>query len=241
MKKILFACSFVLCTVLFSSYQAMSGKPFEGVITFKITYPDNKISESQMAMYPKMLTVSIKGTKARTDMQLSGMNTVTITDYSDKTSVALVNLMGQKYAIKKTTADIEKEMEKEAKPTVEYSKGANPIEKDLAGVAGETKMIAGYTCKKAVITVNDGGAVTTYEIYYTHELGSKMANFDKPWYQDIDGVLLEFFLKTHDVNMKFSATSVEKKSLPAIDFEIPSDYPITTLDELKSKFGGGTE
>ena len=90
MKKILFACSFVLCAVLFSSYQVMSGKPFEGVITFKITYPDNKISESQMAMYPKMLTVSIKGTKARTDMQLSGMNTVTITDYSDKTSVALV-------------------------------------------------------------------------------------------------------------------------------------------------------
>ncbi len=227
MKKILFVCSFVLCAVLFSSYQAMSGKPFEGVITFKITYPDNKISESQMAMYPKMLTVSIKGTKARTDMQLSGMNTVTITDYSDKTSVALVNLMGQKYAIKKTTADIEKEMEKEAKPTVVLS--------------GETKVIAGYTCKKAVITLNDDGAVTTYEIYYTNELGSKMANFDNPLYKDIDGVLLEFFLKNHDINMKFSATSIEKKSLPAIDFEIPSDYPITTLDELKSKFGGGTE
>ena len=218
MKKILFACSFVLCAVLFSSYQVMSGKPFEGVITFKITYPDNKISESQMAMYPKMLTVSIKGTKARTDMQLSGMNTVTITDYADKTSVALVNLLGQKYAIKKTTAEIEKEIEKEAKPTIELS--------------GETKVIAGYTCKKAVITVNDDGAITTYEIYYTNELGSKMANFDNPLYKDIDGVLLEFFLKTHDVNMKFSATSVEKKSLPAIDFEIPSDYPITTLDEL---------
>ena len=138
MKKILFACSFVLCTVLFSSYQAMSGKPFEGVITFKITYPDNKISESQMAMFPKLLTVSIKGTKARTDLQMSGMNTVEITDYTDKTKIALINMMGQKYAIKQTTAEIEKEMEKEAKPNVVLS--------------DTTKVIAGYTCKKAVIT-----------------------------------------------------------------------------------------
>jgi hypothetical protein len=41
--------------------------------------------------------------------------------------------------------------------------------------------------------------------------------------------------------MKFSATSVEKKSLAAKDFEIPSDYTLTTQDELKSKFGGGHE
>ena len=225
MKKVLFAFSFVLCAVFFSSNLAMSGKPFEGVITFKITYPDNKISESQMAMFPKLLTVSIKGTKARTDLQMSGMNTVEITDYTDKTKIALINMMGQKYAIKQTTAEIEKEMEKEAKPNVVLS--------------DTTKVIAGYTCKKAVITVNNDGVKSTYEVYYSSELGSKMANFDNPLYKDIDGVLLEFLLKNRDINMKFTATSVEKKSLPAKDFEIPSDYTLTTQDELKSKFGGG--
>ena len=227
MKKVLFAFSFVLCAVFFSSNLAMSGKPFEGVITFKITYPDNKISESQMAMFPKLLTVSIKGTKARTDLQMSGMNTVEITDYTDKTKIALINMMGQKYAIKQTTAEIEKEMEKEAKPNVVLS--------------DTTKVIAGYTCKKAVITVNNDGVKSTYEVYYSSELGSKMANFDNPLYKDIDGVLLEFLLKNRDINMKFTATSVEKKSLPAKDFEIPSDYTLTTQDELKSKFGGGNE
>jgi len=136
-------------------------------------------------------------------------------------------MMGQKYAIKQTSAEIEKEMAQSGIPTVEES--------------GETKVIAGYTCKKAVITVNDDGLKSAYEVYYSGELGSKMANFDNPWYKDIDGVMLEFILKNREINMKFTATSVEKKSLPAKDFEIPSDYTPTTQDELKSKFGGGNE
>jgi hypothetical protein len=216
-----------MCIVIASSTAVMSGKPFEGVITFKISYPDNKFSESQLAMFPKVLTVSIKGSKSRTDLQMSGMNTVEITDYTDKTKVALLNMMGQKYAIKQTSAEIEKEMTQSGIPTVE--------------VSNETKVIAGYTCKKAVITVNDDGLKSTYEVYYSGELGSKMANFDNPWYKDIDGVLLEFMLKNREINMKFTATSIEKKSLPAKDFEIPSDYTPTTQDELKSKFGGGNE
>jgi GLPGLI family protein len=227
MRKFLFAFSFVMGVILVSSLTVKSGKPFEGVITFKITYPDNKFSESQLAMFPKVLTVSIKGSKSRTDLQMSGMNTVEITDYTDKTKVALLNMMGQKYAIKQTTAEIEKEMGQAGTTTVELS--------------SETKVIAGYTCKKAVITVNDDGAKSTFEVYYSNELGTKMANFDNPLYKDIDGVLLEFLLKNRDVNMKFTATSIEKKSLPAKDFEIPTDYTLTTQDELKSKFGGGNE
>jgi hypothetical protein len=136
-------------------------------------------------------------------------------------------MMGQKYAIKQTTAEIEKEMAQSGTTTVELSE--------------ETRVIAGYTCKKAVITVNDDGVKSTYEVFYSSELGSKAANFDNPLYKDIDGVMLEFLLKNRDVNMKFTATSVEKKSLQAKDFEIPSDYTPTTQDELKSKFGGGNE
>jgi hypothetical protein len=51
--------------------------------------------------------------------------------------------------------------------------------------------------------------------------------------------MLEFLLKTPQVNMKLSATSIEKKSVAAKDFEIPSDYTLTTQEELRTKFGGG--
>ena len=38
--------------------------------------------------------------------------------------------------------------------------------------------------------------------------------------------------------MRFTAASVEKKNISAKEFEIPSDYTLTTQEELKSKFGG---
>ena len=227
MKKSFFFGTLLIAAMFLNMAMAPAAKPFEGVITFKITYPDSKFSESQLAMFPKVLTVSIKGDKSRTDMQMSGMNTVEITDYAAKTKVALLNMMGQKYAIKQTAEEIEKEISKSPKPTVELMQ--------------ETKTIAGYNCKKAVVTVNDDGEVSTFEVFYTGELGPKMANFDNPLYKDIDGVLLEFTIQNREMNMKFTATSVEKKSLSSKDFEIPSDYTLTTQEELKSKFGGGGE
>ena len=69
MKKVFITFSFVLCAVLFGPYHVMSGKPFEGVINFKISYPDSKMSESQMAMFPKMLTVTIKGSNSKTEIK----------------------------------------------------------------------------------------------------------------------------------------------------------------------------
>lgn len=227
MRKVLVICAILMLAVFVSNNNVMSGKPFEGVITYKITYPDSKFSESQLAMFPKLLTVSVKGSKSRTDLSMSGMNSVEITDYTDKTSVSLLNMMGQKYAIKKTTAEIESEMSSQGNVTLEETT--------------ETKSIAGYLCKKVVVTVNDDGIKSTYEAWYTSELGSKLANFSNPLYKDIDGALLEFLMKNQEVSMKFTATSVEKKSLAAKDFEIPTDYTLTTTEELKSKFGGGNE
>lgn len=204
-----------------------AGKPFEGVITYKITYPDTKVSESQMAMLPKVITVSVKGNKSRTDMSMGGMNTVEIIDYKEKTSVSLLNLMGQKYALKMTTADIEKKATEKGTPSVE--------------LVSETKVIAGYTCNKAVVTINNDGVKSTFEVFYCPELGSKMINFADPVYKDIDGALMEFSTSEQGMTMKFTATSIEKKNLSAKDFEVPSDYTITTEEELKSKFGGGNE
>ena len=224
MKKVFFICGFLMLATLYSAGGPPPGKPFEGVITFKITYPDSKFSESQLAMFPKVLTVSIKGSKSRTDFAMSGMNTIEITDHTEKTSVALINMMGQKYAIKQTSEDIQKEMSKEPVGKVELT--------------NETKAIAGYTCKKAIVTTEEDGEKITYDVWFTNELGSREINFDNPIYKDIDGLLMEFSMKTEQFSMKFTVSSVEKKSVAAKEFEIPADYKLTTKEELKSKFPG---
>ncbi len=224
MKKILTTCLILMAVLFFANTAIQATKPFEGVVTYKITYPGSKFTESQLAMFPKILTVTIKGPKSKTEIA-TGMGIQTeITDYINKSKFRLINMGGQKFAVKTTAEEIENEIAKSPKPTVELS--------------GDQKMIAGYACKKATITVEDNGTKNTYEIYYTRELGGKQANFDNPLYKDIDGILLEFSLKTPQFMMKFTAASVEKKNISAKEFEIPSDYALTTQEELKTKFGG---
>ena len=225
MKKFMMKSSLTFILLFMVSAALVAGKPFDGVITYKISYPDSKFSEAQLNMFPKLMTVSIKGSKARTEMNVGGGTTVEIVDYMSKSKIALINMMGQKYAIKQTTAEIEKENEGQAVGTV--------------NITNETKNIAGYNCKKAIVTTDDDGVKTTFEVWFTEEMGGKEANFDNPMYKNIPGVMLEFLLKTPQVNMKLSATSIEKKSVAAKDFEIPSDYTLTTQEELRTKFGGG--
>ncbi len=225
MKKIIMKSSLTFILLFLVSAALVAGKPFDGVVTYKVSYPDSKLTEAQLNMFPKMMTVSIKGSKARTEMSVGGGLVVEILDYVAKTKIALINMMGQKFAIKQTKEEIEKENVDQPKGTVEVTK--------------ETRNIVGYNCKKAIVTTDDDGVKTTYEVWFTEELGGKDANFDNPLYKDINGVMLEFTMKSPQAVMKFSATSIEKKSVSAKDFEIPSDYTLTTQDELKNKFGGG--
>jgi len=199
-------------------------QPFEGIITYKITYPGNKLSESQKALFPKSLTVMIKGVKSRTDILTGGGSRVEITDHQEKTKIKLLDMMGQKYAIMNTADDIANEIEKEPPANITLSI--------------ETKTIAGYLCKKALVSGKDNNGKFTFEVFYTPELGGKQANFDKALYKDLDGVLLEFSIKTPELTMRFIATSVEKKTIPSKEFEIPSDYSIISKEELKNKLGG---
>lgn len=227
MKKNFYPLAWLAVVVIISPLflYAGSGKPFEGVISYKITFPDSKFTEAQLGMFPKLVVVSIKGTKSRTEINSSMGNQVSITDYADKTKIGLFDIMGQKYAVKSTAEEIEKENAKQSNVKVTLS--------------DETKEIAGYKCKKATVTSEEDGVKNSYEVFYTNELGGKGTNFDNALYKDIDGVLMEFIMKAPQFSMKFTASSVEKKSISAKDFEIPADYKLTTEEELKSKFGGG--
>jgi hypothetical protein len=225
MKKIILKSTLTFFLFFFVSACLIAGKPFDGVITYKVSYPDSKLTEAQLNMAPKVMTVSVKGSKARTEMNIGGGLMIEILDYMTKSKIALINMMGQKFAIKQTKQELDKENADQPKGTV--------------NVTNETKSIVGYTCKKAIVTSEEDGVKTTFEVWFTEELGGKDSNFDNPLYKDINGVMLEFTLKTPQAAMKFTATSIEKKTLSAKDFEIPADYTLTTQEELKSKFGGG--
>ncbi|MCX6281196.1 MAG: hypothetical protein NTU51_04480 [Bacteroidetes bacterium] len=201
------------------------GGKFEGVISYSITIPNSTMPAEQIAMFPKAMTLLVKGSNTRNESTSAMGTMVEITNYDKKFTVSLMDIMGKKLAIRKTMDEISKDLGKEPKPTIELK--------------NDIKDIAGYKCKKAIVTVEKNGKKIAFEIWYTNELGGKETNFGNPVYQDIDGMLMEFTFQEQSLSMQYLVTKVEKKALTDSIFEIPSDYKLTTEAELKSMFGGG--
>jgi GLPGLI family protein len=221
MKKNLTLSWLLAAVFVISAFQA-SAKEFKGVITYKITIEGSGVTDEMKTMMPKTMVMSIKGNKSRNEMSMSMGKTVTISDGDAKTSITLLDMMGQKIAIQSTPEDIQSEMDKGPKTNV--------------NITGETKDILGYTCKKAVITFE--GEETEIIVYFTEELGTKELNFDNPQFKDINGVMLEFEMPNEQFSMKFNAVSVEKKNIEDTEFAIPEGYQIKTKEEMQGMFGG---
>jgi GLPGLI family protein len=223
LMKILLAFAVIGMIMTSNSY----AKGFKGIITYKISYPDMDLDPSAQAMMPKMMTFKIRENLGKTEIDIAGMmKQIQIIDGENKIVYSLMEMMGQKFYFEMTEEEIKKEMEEEKiKSSVE--------------IVDETKEIAGYKCKKAIITVEQEGDENTFVVYFTKELGTKDLNFDNNVFKDIDGVMLEFEINEGNMSMKLEAVSVDKKNVPMSEFEIPEDYEKTTKEELREKLGGG--
>ncbi len=203
-----------------------SAKDFKGIITYKISYPGSELDAQTKAMLPKMLTYKIKGNLAKTEMEMGGMGRqMQIINGDEKVVYTLIDMMGKKISFKMTEEEINKELENEPNVTVDYF--------------DETKEIAGYECKKAVINMDNDGTKSSFIVYYTDELGGQSLNFDNNMFREIDGVLMEFEIIEGNMKMKMEAVSVKKENVPDSEFVVPDDFEEMTKEEMQNMFGGG--
>lgn len=203
-----------------------SAKDFKGIITYKISYPGSELDAQTKAMLPKMLTYKIKGNLAKTEMEMGGMGRqMQIINGDEKVVYTLIDMMGKKISFKMTEEEINKELENEPNVTVDYF--------------DETKEIAGYECKKAVINMDNDGTKSSFIVYYTDELGGQSLNFDNNMFKEIDGVLMEFEIIEGNMKMKMEAVSVKKENVPDSEFVVPDDFEEMTKEEMQNMFGGG--
>jgi len=219
MKKVYLFFLPLAAIVAFSFTNSVSD--FEGKIVYTISVEGANLPPEAKAMFEgSEMTTYIKETKSRTDMNMGFQNTTTISDGKTKSSVMLMEIMGNKYKIKNDES-IKKD-DKNADATVKYS--------------DETKEIAGYKCKKAEITFKDkSGAAQSTTIYYTEEISNHMGYDNRnSAFKDIKGMPLEFEVNAQNgMKMKMSAKSVSKESVPASKFDIPSDYKETTMEDMQ--------
>jgi len=212
----------MLSAFIFAGYGKAEAKDFTGIIVYNITYGDD-IDAQTAAMMPKTMKLIIKGNKSRVEMSMGMGTTVVIFDAEKKDAVTLMDMMGQKFAMTMSTQEIE-------------AQNADVPDVDVE-VTNETKEIAGYICKKAIVKTK-GDNPSEHAVYFTDELGSGTMNYNNPLFKDIDGVMLEYSSADEGMTMKFSAIKVEKKKVSDNEFEIPEGYKVMTMDEFSNMFGG---
>lgn len=216
----------VAAIVMGITSSAMS-KEFKGVINYKISYSGMEIDPSMAAMMPKIASLTLKGDMAKFEISMGQMGSqMQIINAEDRTVTSCMDMMGQKFYYVETEEEIDAGNNGDADVTVE--------------IKDETKEIAGYDCKKAVVTVIESGEEMILSVYFSEEIGSPSMNFDNPYFKDIPGAMLEFEIETgQGMRMKMEATSVDKKNVSDDEFAIPEGYVKKTSAEIKQMYGGG--
>ncbi|GDX51161.1 hypothetical protein LBMAG27_02080 [Bacteroidota bacterium] len=211
----------ILAALLFVTAQSsFAQKVFtEGSITYKVSVSGVTDPQAQAMMQNMMLSIYIKNDKFASVMDMGMIKTRTVR-LDDNKFVMLMDMMGQKM---KMTMD-KKQYD---------SKKLNPDSYSVI-VTEDTKVIAGYNCKKAIIKTKDG---KSFYAYFTSDLKrATTSTYDGP-YSKIDGVLMEYTMEQKGNTMTMSCTSIDFKPVSDDMFVVPeSGYTEMTMDQL-SKMG----
>ncbi len=218
MKKIFLALSISFFFTL-SSCDKIGGS-HEGVIEYDAAPIDANNPMASLA--PSKMSLKYKDDK--TCMEISaGMGlffTTVISNPETKTLTQTVKLLNKKVFHVFDSQAIEKEVAKMPAITIEQTT--------------ETKEIAGYKCKKAIVKFNDNSH-PPFSIYYTDAIKIADANWNSPFKQ-IDGVLMEYQVDKYGMEMKFTAKTVNKIEVDDATFESPKDYKEVSQKELDEMF-----
>lgn len=207
--------SIIIVTLMSVSVNGYSQKHFEGVITYNIEY--NDLPEEMKGfetMLPQETVMKIKGENTRTEQNTGMGSTVSIFSGDLGSTTTLMNMMGQKVAIKGG--------EKEA---AEKQEELNIVYHD------ESKDIAGYKCKKATITIQGEPIV----IYYTEEINTKQVSSQ---YKGLKGFPMEYEVNNQGINMTMVVKEVKKEKISDSEFSIPDDYQLMTVEEFQKQMSG---
>jgi len=218
MKKIILSIAFITGMVITSFAQVK-----EGHVTYKIDVStDNPEMQMSVGMIQgSTMDMYFKEKITRAEMKMGAMMTVvTISDEtSGKVLMLLSGMMGKK-AINTSLTDIDKVNEE--KPTFEVA------------LVDETKTIAEYTCKKAILTDAEGNETV---FWYTEEIeiskrGQSSMN------ELVPGFPMQYEVLNNGMKMVMTVTNVEKKldskSKDLFELTIPEGYSVMTAEELKA-------
>lgn len=220
MKNILFNCrfQFVIALTLFLSFNSLAQGP-SGYIKYNMSYTESSMTKEELEMMPEETEMWFKGdlVKLRMPMGMGMQSDVLI--LKDKV-VLLMDLMGNKLAMESTKTEVEKQNSASKKAVVKL-------------VDGETKMVAGYDCNKAILSTPDEKDMI---VWYSDKIKSNGS-----WYfqmSEIKGFPLEFSMKTGEMSVRMAAKEVRMENVDDAEFTVSSDYKVMSQADMMKMMGG---
>ena len=97
----------------------------------------------------------------------------------------------------------------------------------------ETKKIAGFNCKKVMLTDTTG---ISYPVYYTDDIKLRNPNWGTPM-KNIKGVLMEYPIVLNNIKMVLIANGVSAELNDSSVFKTPADYSkMATMKDMPEIF-----
>lgn len=163
-------------------------------------------------------TIYLKGDKSKTELVSSLGREATIYDASTKTGVILKDYSGQKLMITLTESNWEENNNKYNGITFENT--------------GETAVIAGFKCNKAIAKLKNG---TSFTVFYTTEVEPANKSYDTQ-FKTLPGLPVQYEMQSGKMKLKFTLSKISYNLVPLSVFEIPkSGYRVLTYEEAKAK------
>jgi GLPGLI family protein len=206
--------SLFLTITLFASAQA----PFEGNVTAKLTaisVPEEM--KGMEAMFDQTITTSYKGDLTRTETGNALGQTIIITNQKTQEVTLLMDMMGQKIAM---VEKMEPGDAMSVAPQLEIE-GAN------IQMTNDTKVIAGHTCKKAIVETADQDMKFSTELWYCTDINNP-AGGDK-----IPGMMMEYEIHAEGIVMHYAVTQIAIKPIDTAIFAIPEGYELKSAAEMQ--------
>lgn len=222
MKKILMLIG-IISIIGFQQNVFAQKKSNEAVLIYDLKLEGGEELGMMAAMIPTEFTMKYKGTKSRTEYATGMSESIMLADSKDsKATVVLLDMMGNKYAMK---VDETKVAEQKAKMPV-----FDVLE------TKETKVIAGYKCIKAVL-INQISK-EEMSVYYTPEI-PYIENIFNSELSKLKGMPMEYVSKMQNIKLTVTIREVKKDKVSDDLFTIPTDYKVVTQEELMKELGAG--
>ena len=207
---------FIVCSFLVLFIQAQKTLN-EGTLVYNISVETGSAEPKMADMLDGATTVVyLKGSMSRTEM-VSGLGSeATIHNATIGSGVILKDYSGQKLMITLTPQDWEKNNKKYDGITFENS--------------GETSIIEGFNCRKAIAKLKDG---STFTVFYTTDVALSNKNYDYQ-FKTLPGLAVQYEMQSGKMKFKFTLSKINYDNVPAAKFEIPkSGYRVLSYDETK--------